>query len=148
MASQGQHTHLYKTAPPNLQHTEKKTVRACKLREILFVTRASPYDETPSAAPVEYDNHPFAVTWRGEANNTPVLSGAPPRKPHRNRVVETHHTFTEGDRYGLECSSPTTRRAPAAAEVGDVRFAGGGSKRALKALTETSLLFSRQSGIL
>ena len=53
IASQGHHT-LYRTTPPNLQHTEKKNARAF------------PYDETPSAALVEQDNHPFAMTWRGK----------------------------------------------------------------------------------
>ena len=37
-----------------------------------------------------------------------------------------------------------TKRSSAAVEVGDVRSAGGEPKRALKALTEASLLLSRQ----
>ena len=143
-SSQGHHTHLSRIIPPNLPHTEEKTVRACTLREMPFVTRASPYDETPSVPHVECDNHPSAVTWQGDANNTPVPSGAPLRKPHRNRVVEAHHIFNEGDRYRFEHSRSTTGRSPAAAEVGDVRLAGGRPKRALKALAETSLLVTRQ----
>ena len=129
---------------------KERAARACALRERPFVTRASPYDKTPSVAPVEYDNHPPALTWRAEAKNiprrqTPVPSSTPPRGPHRNRVVGTHHIFIEGERYGFECSQTHGQTFPSrAAEVGDVRLAGEESKRALKALTETSLLVSRQ----
>ena len=82
--------------------------------------------KTPSVAPVEYDNHPSALTWRGEANNvprrqTPVPSGAPPRKPHQNRVVGRHCIFTEGERYGFE----RNQMFPSLAELGDVLLAGG-----------------------
>ena len=130
IASQGHHNHFYRTTPPKRQHKEEKRARACTLREMPFDTRASPNGETPSVAPVEYDNHPSVVTWRGEVNNiprrqTPLSSGASPRKLHRNQVIGTHHIFTEGGRYGFERSTPTARLSPVAAKVGDVRLAGG-----------------------
>ena len=153
IASQGHHTHLYRMIPPNLQSTEEKAARACTLQETPFVTRASPYGQTPSIAPLEYDNHLSTVTWREEANNIPrrwipVPTGAPRRKPHRNRVVGTHHIFTEGERYGFERRRPTTRRSPAAAEVGDARLAGGEPKRPLKCKQSHHYWLADKSGVL
>ena len=132
IASQGNYTQLHRAIPPKLEHTEGNA-------------RASPYAEAPCVAPVEQNNHPSAVTWRGKANNPSAPSSAPPRKPHRNQVVGVHITFfTEKELYGFEHSRSVTIRPSAAAEVGDIRLAGRGPKRAFKALTETSLLVSRQ----
>ena len=111
---------------------EENTVRACALREMPFITRASADDEPPFVAPLGYDNHSSVLAWWGEANNIPRLqtpgpADVPPREPHRNSVPGTSITFLprENDT-DSSVARPTTRLFLAAAEVGDVRLAGGG----------------------
>ena len=84
-----------------------------------------------SVALVESDNHPFAITWRGEANGAVILASALQHRPYRNLAVGTSHTITNSERYGFERSGPTNRRSPAATEVGGVRVAGRGTQTSL-----------------